>query len=213
MELAGVITGAIAITISGILSGILAWKNYFSPFNVKIYCGNPRLEPMPQRFKDGSTVMRFSAILPLYFANTGAREGVINDIVLIVNSDQNEWLFQPFFYTKYGIKTEPTFGKNIFDDPFNEPFYPIHLAGKSKVYKSIAFALLKHERFPFGTNPLVAGNYNFAVRTLEAGKEEYETKLVFNIDLNDERVANLSKGNIVIPFLKEITDKRQQISD
>jgi len=209
MELAGVITGAIAL----IISGIVAWKNYFSPFNIEVLCGNPRLEPMPQRFKDGSTVMRFSAILPLYFTNIGAREGVISDIMLVVKSDQNEWLFQPFFYTKYSIKTEPSFGKKIFDDPLNEPFYPVHLAGKSKVYKSIAFALLKHERFPLGTNPLLAGNYNFKIKTLEGGKEEYETKLVFSVDLNDESIANLSKGNIIIPFLKEITKKRQQLTD
>ena len=110
------------------------------------------------------------------------------------------------------MQTESTFGEKLTSDPSNEPFYPIHLAGKSKVYKSIAFALLKHERFPFGTNPLLAGNYNLKVRTLEVGKEEYETKLVFNIDLNDESIANLSKGAILIPFLEEIKDKRQQLT-
>lgn len=209
MEVAGFVTGIIAL----LISGFIVYKNYLSPCNIKVYCGNPRLEPMPQRFKDGSAVMRFSTILPLYLTNTGAREGIISDVMLVVKSDQNEWLFQPFFYTKYSMETEPSFGKKIFDDPLNEPFHPIHLAGKSKVYKSIAFALLKHENFPLGTNPLVAGNYNFAVRTLEAGKEEYETSLVFNIDLNDERVANLSNGNIVIAFLKEILNKRQQLTD
>jgi len=208
MELAGVITGAIAL----IISLTLLWKDYLSPFNAKIYCGNPRLEPLPQQLEDGGAVIRFSAILPLYFVNTGARDGAISDIALIVKSEKNTWLFQPFFYTKYSLQTEPTLGKKLTEDPSNEPFYHLHLAGKSKVYKSIAFALLKHEQFPFGTNPLLAGNYSFEIKTLEIGKEEYETKLIFNIELNGENIAALSKGAIIIPFLEEIKKKRQQLS-
>jgi hypothetical protein len=208
MELAGVITGAIAL----LISGIVAWKNYLSPFNVKIYCGNPRLELLPLKLEDGRTVSRFSAILPLYFVNTGAREGVIRDIILIVNSDQDKWLFQSVFYTKYSIKTESTLGKTLTKDPSNEPFYPVHLAGKSEVYKAIVFVPLKTDSFSLGTSPLSAGNYSFTVKTLEVGKEEYKTKLVFNINLNDESIANLSKCVILLPFLEEIKDERQRLS-
>lgn len=212
MELAGVITGAIALLISG-FSGFVAWKIFLSPCNVKIYCGgSPRLEPIPQKLEDGGIVGRFYAILPLYFVNTGARDGIIRDIILIVNSGQNKWLFTPAFYTKYSIKTELTLGATLTKDPSNEPFYYIHLAGKSTVFKSILFVLEKHEKFPSGTNPLSAGNYSFAVRILEVGKEEYKTKSVFNINLNAESIADFSKGIIFFPFLEEIKDKRQQIS-
>ena len=207
MELAGAITGAIAL----IISVILAWKNYFSPFNVKIFCGNPRLEPMPFKLGDGRTVIRFTAILPLYFANTGASDGVISDIALIVKSDDNTWLFQPFFYTKYGMQTESTFGEKLTEDPSNEPFYPVHLAGKSKIYKSIAFASLNSGRFPLGTNPLLASKYNFKVLTLEIDKKDYETKLIFNIALNNEQINSLSTGASIIPFLEDVKEKRQRL--
>jgi hypothetical protein len=207
MELAGVITGAIAL----IISVILAWKNYLSPFHIEIFCGYPRLEPLPCKLEDGSTVTRFSAILPLYFTNTGAREGVIRDIVLVVNSDQNEWLFHPFFYTKYSISTEPALGTKLIKDPSNEPFYPVYLAGKSEVHKSIVFSLLKHDRFPLGTNPLSTGKYSFTLKTLEAGKRDYETKLVFDVTLNNEQVNHLSAGNYLIPFLDEVKDKREKL--
>jgi len=207
MELAGVITGAIAL----IISVILAWRNYLSPFHVNIFCGYPRLEPLPLKLEDGSTVIRFSAILPLYFTNSGAREGVISDIILVVNSDQNGWLFHPFFYTKYSMTTEPALGTKLTEDSSNEPFYPVHLAGKSKVYKSIVFSLLKHERFPLGTNPLSPGKYSFTVKTLEAGKNDYETRLVFNITLNNEQINQLSTGNYLIPFLDEVKDKREKL--
>jgi hypothetical protein len=207
MELAGVITGAIAL----IISVIVAWKNYLSPFHVEIFCGNPRLEPLPLKLEDGSMVIRFSAILPLYFTNTGAREGVIRDIILVVNTAQNEWLLQPFFYTKYSIKTEPALGTKLTEDPSNEPFYPVHLAGKSKVYKSIVFSLMKHDRFPLGTNPLSTGKYSFTVKTLEVDKRDYETKLVFNITLNNEQINHLSAGDYLIPFLDEVKDKREKL--
>ena len=207
MELAGFITGLIAI----IISGMLAWKNYLSQFRVEIVCGNPRLEPLPCKLGDGSTVIRFSTILPLYFTNTGARNGVIRDIILVVNSDQNNWLFQPFFYTKYSINTESALGEKLTKDPSNEPFYPVHLVGQSKVYKSIVFALLKHERFPFGTNPLSAGKYSFTVKTLEVDKKDYETKLVFNVTLNNEQINSLSNGNHLIPFIDEVKDKRKKL--
>ena len=207
MELAGVITGAIAL----IISVILAWKNYLSPFHVGIFCGNPRLEPTPLKLEDGSEVIRFSAILPLYFTNTGAREGVIRDIILIVNSGQNAWLFQPFFYTKYSMQSESPLGKKLTEDPLNEPFYPVHLAGKSKEQKSIVFVLSKHERFPMGTNPLSAGKYSFTVKTLELDKEDYESKLVLNVTLNEKQINALSTGKHLIPFLDEVKDKREKL--
>jgi hypothetical protein len=212
-----VILSIIAVAISGIaliISWIVVWNNHYSPFNVKIYCGgSPRLEPIPQQLEDGGTVIRFYATLPLYFENTGAQDGVIRDIILVVNSDQNKWLFKPAFYTKYSIKTEPTLGATLTKDPSNEPFYYIHLAGKSMVFKSIVFVPEKHEKFPFGTNPLSAGNYSFAVGALEVGKEEYKTKLVFNINLNEESIADFSKDIIYFPFLEEVKDKRQQLSN
>jgi len=207
MELAGVVTGAIAL----IISVILALKNYFSPFHVGIFCGNPRLESLPLELEDGSKVIRFAAILPLYFTNTGARDGVISDIILLVNSDQNKWLFQPFFYTKYSIKTESALGTKLTEDPSNEPFYPVHLAGKSKVYKPIVFGPLKHEWFPLGTNPLSAGKYSFTVKTLEVDKKDYETKLVFNVTLSNEQINHLSTGNCLIPFLDEVKEKREKL--
>jgi hypothetical protein len=207
MEIAGFITGVIAL----IISGFVAWKNYLSPFNVKIYCGNPRLERMPQQLEDGGTVIRFSAILPLYFTNTGARDGAISDIALIVKSEKNTWLFQPFFYTKYSIKTESTLGETLTKDPSNEPFYPVHLAGKSTVYKSIVFALVKHEKFPFGTNPLLPGRYTFQVQTSDALKKDYETKLIFNVNLNEEYISSLSAGLYIIPFVEEVIKRRQSL--
>jgi len=209
MELAGVITGAVAL----IISVTLAWKNHLSPFHVGIFCGNPRLEPLPLKLEDGSTVVRFSAILPLYFTNTGAREGVISDIILVVDSDRNEWLFQPFFYTKYSMKTESTLGTKLTEDPSNEPFYPIHLSGKATVYKSIAFALLKHERFPLGTSPLSPGKYSFTLKTLEVDEKHYETKLAFNVTLSSEQINQLSNGNCLIPFLDEVKSKREKLHD
>jgi len=210
MALVGVITGIIALMVSG----IVAWKNYLSPFRLKVYCGSPRLEPCKLHLEGGIVVTRFSVLLPLYFVNTGARDGIISDIALIVRSAKNTWLFQPFFYAKYSVQTEATLGKKLTEDPSNEPFYPIHLIGKEKVYKSIVFASLPNERFPLGENPLLPGTYGFQVQTLEASKKGYEAKLTFNIKLSEETVNELASPTsptYLIPFTEEIKAKRQSL--
>jgi len=208
VELAGVIIAVFAL----IISGLVAWKNYLSPFRVKVYCGNPRLEPVPLVLKDGGTVTRFAVILPLYFANTGASDGIISDIVVIVRSAQYTWLFQPFFYTKYGMQTESALGKKLTEDPSNEPFYPMHLLGKEKIHRSIVFVTLPNdERFPLGDNPLLPGRYSFQVQTLELSRKDYENKLIFNVDLNEEQVSSLSAANCIIPFVEEVKQRRQSL--
>ena len=207
MVWAGVIIGVIAL----LVSGIVAWKNYFSPFRVTVYCGNPRLEPIGLNLGSGRTVIRFSVILPLYFVNAGARDGIISDIVLIVRSPKNTWLFHPFFYAKYGMQTESVLGKKLTEDPSNEPFYPMHLPGKKKIYKSIVFVSLPVEKFPLGDNPLLPGRYSFQVQTLEVLKKHYETKLVFNVNLNEEQISSLSAGSCLIPFMEEVKEKRQSL--
>jgi hypothetical protein len=208
VELAGVIIAVFAL----IISGLVAWKNYLSPFRVKVYCGNPRLEPVPLVLKDRDTVIRFVVILPLYFANTGASDGIISDIAMIVRSAQYTWLFQPFFYTKYGMKTESALGKKLTEDPSNEPFYPMHLLGKEKIQRSIVFvALPKDERFPLGDSPLLPGRYSFQVQTLELSKKDYENKLIFHVDLNEEQISSLSAANCIIPFMEEVKQRRQSL--
>lgn len=206
------IAGLIIAVFSLIISGIVLWKNYLSPFRLKIHCGNPRLEPVPLVLKDGSTVTRFAVVLPLYFVNTGASDGIISDIVLIVSSTQYKWLFQPFFYTKYGIQTESVLGKRLTEDPSNKPFYPLHLLGKEKIHKSIVFAALPNvEGFPLGNDPLVLGRYTFEVRTLELSRNDYENKLTFNVDLSQEQISSLSASNCIIPFMEEVKQKRQSL--
>lgn len=207
MELAGVTIAVFAL----IISGTVAWKIYLSPFHVKVYYGNPRLEPGKLDLGSGRTITRFAFILPLYFVNTGASDGIISDIAVIVCSPKNTWLFQPFFYTKYGMQTESALGRKLTEDPLNEPFYPLHLLGKEKIYRSIMFVSLPNERFSLGDNPLLSGRYNFQVQTLEFSKKDYETKLTFNIDLNEEQISSLEAANCIIPFVEEVKKRRQSL--
>ena len=207
MEIAGFITGIIALFISG----IIAWKDYFSRFNVRIYCGNPRLEPGIHILKDNSTVTRFAVILPIYFVNTGAMDGIIDDIAITVKSQNNTWKYFPFFYTRYTVKTDSALGKKLTDDPANEPFSPIHLQSKEQVDKTIVFASLENQYSTLGENPLLPDKYTFSVQTSELVKKKYSTKLEFSISLNAEQVADLSKGHILIPNKEEIVNKRQQL--
>ena len=210
MTLASIIISIIAL----IVSGIVAWKNYISPFRITVHCSNPRLEPGKLDLGNGRAVIRFAVILPLCFVNSGARDGIISDIVLIVRSAQNVWLFLPFFYTSYNMQTESTLGKKLTDDPSNEPFYSIHLLGKERVCKSIVFVSLPNERFPLGDKPLLPGKYSFQVQTLEAGKRDYELKKTFHISLSEGEINEFTSPaspTYLIPFIDEVKDKRQML--
>ena len=211
MAVASIIISIIAL----IVSGVVAWKNYLSPFRLSVYCGNPRLEPGEFKLEDGRAVIRFAVILPLYFLNRGAHDGIIRDIALIVQSAQNTWLFQPVFYCRYSMSTESTLGKKLTEDPANEPFYPVHLQGKEKLYKPIVFLpVAGNERFPLGDNPLLPGKYTFQVKTLEAREEDYEVKHTFHITLSEEKTsefASPASPTYLVPFIDEVQDKRQML--
>lgn len=70
MAVAGIFISIIAL----IVSGVVAWKNYLSPFRLSVLCGNPRLEPGEYKLEHGKekAVIRFGVVLPLYFINSGA---------------------------------------------------------------------------------------------------------------------------------------------
>lgn len=210
MELAEIITGAIALT-ALIISGIVAYRAHFSRFNVKIYCGNPRLEPVATEEKRGGPAISFCPILPLYFINTGAKGGVIRNIVTIVKTDRKKWLSQSVVYTPYNLQRTSPFGQRLTEDPANELFYPIQLQGKSSIYKSIGFMPLETDGFPTDKNPLLAGKYTFEIKVLLAHKKHFETKLVFSINLQQSQINSLSNGDRLIPFLEEVSETLLQL--
>jgi len=157
--------------------------------------------------------MRFAVVLPLYFVNEGAQDGIISDIVLIVRSGQNAWLFYPAFYCKYSVSTEPTLGRMLTKDPSNEPFYPPHLQGKETLYKPVVFFPVGNsKKFPLGDKPLLPGKYTFQVMILETLRTYYEVKLTLHITLSEEQIGEFESSpslTCLIPFIDEVQDKRQ----
>jgi len=211
MATASIIISIVAL----ILSGIVAWKNYLAPFKLSLDSGSPRLEPCPVKLIGGREVIRFAVVLPLHFVNMGTHDGSIKDIVLTVRSRENAWLFYPGFYCKYSVSTESTLGRKLTEDPSNEPFYPIHLQGKQTLYKPIVFfPVSNNKRFPLGDNPLLPGKHGFQIKTLQAGKEDYEVKLSFHITLSEEttiKFGSPASPVYFIPFIDEVQDKRQML--
>lgn len=159
--------------------------------------------------------MRFAVVLPLYFVNKGAHDGIISDIVLIVRSGQSAWLFYPAFYCKYSVSTEPTLGMMLTKDKSNEPFYPPHLQGKETLYKPIVFFPVGSSRkFPLGDKPLLPGKYIFQVMILETLRKDYRVKLTLNITLSKEQINEFESSTSLsglIPFVDEIQCKRQTL--
>ncbi len=205
MKKVSIVISTLALTVSI----FVAWKNYLSPFSLSLHSGNPRLEPI----QSGGRVIRFAVILPLYFINNGARDGLIQDIMLNVSSGQNAWLFYPAFYCEYSVFTEATLANTLTKNSSNVPFYPIHLQGKESSYKSIIFVPdAKNVKFPLGNGDLLPGKYQFCIKTLDKISNDYEKKLTFNITLSEKQINDLTSSHILIPFLDEVTSKRQAMS-
>jgi len=209
METVSIIISIIAL----VVSGIVAWKNYLAPFKLSLHSGAPRLEPCPVELIEGGAVMRFAVILPLYFVNKGAHDGIISDIVLIVRSGQSAWLFYPAAYCKYSLSTEPALGKMLTKDPSNEPFYPPHLQGKEILYKPIVFSPVGNsKKFPLGDKPLLPGKYTFQVMILETLRKDYKVKLTLHITLSKEQISEFESSISLrgwIPVIDEVQVKRQ----
>lgn len=211
MGMASIIISIVAL----IVSGIVAWKNYLAPFSLSLHSGAPRLEPCPVEMAEGGAVMRFAVILPLYFVNKGAHDGIVSDIVLIVRSEQSAWLFYPAAYCKYSLSTEPALGKMLTKDASNEPFYPPHLEGRETLYKPVVFSPVGNsKKFPLGDNRLLPGEYTFQVMILEMPRRDYEVKLTLHITLSKEQVKEFESSRSLtglIPLVDEIQGKRQML--
>lgn len=207
--------GIIISIIALLVSLFVAWENYLSPSSINIYSGNPRLETLPLILQGGGQIMRYAVILPLHIVNNGARNGLVQDILLVIHTDDSDWLFYPTFYCDYTISTEMTLGDNLTKKSSNVPYYPISLKGRESIYKSIIFlpdAINKN--FPIGDTQMVSGEYQFSVSLLEAGKFDYEEKLVFNITLNDDQINALNTTNrhmALIPYIDKVKNKRQTL--
>jgi hypothetical protein len=212
MEVASIIISVVAL----VVSVIVAWHNYLSPFHLELHCGSPRLEPQPLKLEGGKKVARFAVVLPMHFANTGALGGVVTDIVLKVRTPEGStWLFLPFFYTRYGVSNESTFGKKFTEDSTNEPFHPLHLLGREKTYRAVAFVALPNDNFPLGVNPLSSGTYTFQIETLETGKDDYALKSTFAISLSEKNVKEWGTSDspsYLVPFLEETKQKRGRLT-
>lgn len=205
---------SLIISIVALLVSIfVAWKNYLSPFSVRIYSGNPRLEPCPLNLLGGGQIMRFTVVLPLHIVNKGAQDGLIHDIILEVHKDESDWLFYPAFYCDYSVSTELTLGESLTKKPTNVPFYPMHLKGREALYKSIIFVPDgANKNFPLGSNKLSSGKYHFSVAMWETNKDEYREKLTFDITLNDEQIKDFistAGQKFLIPFADEVKNNRQ----
>lgn len=204
MEIAGFITGIIAL----ILTGILAWKNYFSPFSVKVLHGKPRLEPGKHILKNGTSVTRFAMVLPLFFTNSGAREGVINDIIVTVKSKTNFWQYLPVFFTKYTMQKESTLGEKLTEDPSKEPFHPIHLQSKGQIYNTVLFVTLENEYSTLGENELLPDTYHFTIQISDSSEFTYTIKDEFDIEFNQQHIRSLIDGGILILETEETKKSR-----
>jgi len=187
------------LSFSGIiLTAYGVYKTYLTPFSPEVASGTIQFRLGPNTYFPGSEM-----VIPLSFSNSGAETGRLDDLEVMVSFSKGDCLFDPYFfvapdqYTRLLTTVLAHQGTSISsivkETPFDAPFGPILLTGKSQVSKAVIFGQSPHdcktEYIEAGRFPLtVYGQYNH-------GKQQELRKLWF--DLPQDKVDQWKAGTTV----------------
>jgi len=146
------------------------------------------------------------------FSNHGARNGVIEDILLRLESqDGTRWLFYP------GVQLDDA--KFLEAGPANPPeaikgvigtFYPVSVVGKqSQVATYLFMPMLRHPNFPFGD--LTPHRFNVSVLTRSNDDREWKTQQTFTVVLNQSAIEDIRNGTTMQLFPEELDSARREV--
>lgn len=93
------------------------------------------------------TTRSLNIVFWLTISNTGARPGSIDDLVLEVAFPKGKCLLQPIAFVKSEDYFLSNFGKQLEFPPFEGPFTPLFLAGRSQVTRAVFFSPASESAF------------------------------------------------------------------
>jgi hypothetical protein len=131
------------------------------------------------------TAKSFDIVFWITISNTGARPGSIDDLVVEVAFPKGRFLFQPIAFVKSEDYFLGNFGKVFEFPPFEGPFTPLFLGGRSQVTRAILFSPA-FESSGFDPAYVDIGVHKISLYSrVQGGKFERSTeqKLVLEADL------------------------------
>ena len=123
---------ATAVFISLLVAGWTGYTNYkaaFSPFQAELSVGHPLF--VRSNDEKGENYC-LTPIVPIEFANVGAKPGSVRDVVVIVSAGNWKVLLQAEAFSK-------SFGADALTDDKREIFHPFMLNAKERLFKTLIF--------------------------------------------------------------------------
>jgi hypothetical protein len=155
-------------------------------------------------------VMRNSQIqikLTCVFANRGARSGVVEDVMLRLESedDATRWLFYP------GIQIDDT--KFLEADPkgIMGTVYPVSIAGKqTQAITYLFLPMLQHPNFPYGE--IKPHKFRFVVMTRRNGSHRWKKQPPVTVVLSQSALNAIQTGTTMQQYPEEFDHARREIN-
>ena len=188
------------LSFSGIiLAAFGAYKTYFTPFSPEAAAGTIQFRIGANTYFPNSEM-----VIPFSFLNNGAVTGRLDNLAAVVSFPQSDCLFDPYFFVAMDQYTKllttvlaypqgASVPQIVKEAPFEGPFGPILLPGKTQISKAVIFAQssqgCKKESIVSGRYPLVVwGQFNH-------GKPKEIRKLWF--ELTPDKVDQWRAGQTV----------------
>jgi len=148
------------------------------------------------------------------FSNHGARNGVVEDILLRLQSqdDGTKWLFYPTVqlddakFLEGGPANPPDAIKGIIGT-----FYPMSIVGRqSQVATYLFMPMLQHPNFPFGD--LKPHRFNVSVLTRSDDERDWKTQQTFTVVFDQNAIDEIRNGATMQLFPEELDSARRDVN-
>ncbi|MBD3361470.1 hypothetical protein GF358_01630 [Candidatus Woesearchaeota archaeon] len=182
---------SLIVSIAAIVVSITIALDLYSSFNLIIHSNGAYIYPMGFNNQNDTSIAFF---IPISFINTGAREGIIEDIKLVITKGSLSVNYTALEEIDLSLLNKKESWNEM--DYFQQPFSGFVITGKNSLFKTIYFTL---ENLKEGSYFLYLqeGNYKLDILVKTHKIEHYEKKESFTIKINQKAIDNFKKRNRV----------------
>jgi hypothetical protein len=145
--------------------------------------------------------------LTCVFSNRGARSGVVEDVMLPLESedDATRWLFYP------GIQVDDTKFLEADSKGIMGTVYPVSIAGKQTQAVTYLFLpMLQHPDFPYGE--IKPHKFRFVVMTRSNGSHRWKKQPPATVVLSQDALNAIQTGTTMQQYPEEFDHARREIN-
>jgi hypothetical protein len=193
------------------MSGYTLWDNILSPFKLEVSAGSPLLAMASEG--EGSAAKTLCMILPVDMVNTGARGGIVEDLLIRLDTDSPEfpfWYLRPYFFPS-------EFSTKAITETERELVHPLYFLGKERLFRNILFTTIWDGYNPYptyieGKSQIPSGNYTVTLFVLDSSNPEFRQVDQFSFYIPPEGGVIIPSDVLpLVPHKQEVMDARQRL--